>query len=126
MDFCNWLSPGPRFERTGADLADMVVADARIFTSDAARPRASAMAVRGGRIIYVGDDGGAAVHVGQDTRLIDGRKRVLTPGFIDNHCHVCLLYTSDAADDLLCVDIGGRRSIKKKKKLLDNSNYISR
>ena len=27
----------------------------------------------------------------------------------------CLLYTSDAADDLLCVDLGGRRIIKKKK-----------
>src|SRR5680860_1903561 len=30
-------------------------------------------------------------------------------------CTVCLLYTSDAADDLLCVDLGGRRIIKKKK-----------
>src|SRR5665213_2110920 len=30
--------------------------------------------------------------------------------------HNCLLYTSDAADDLLCVDLGGRRIIKKKKK----------
>src|SRR5450756_3180025 len=28
--------------------------------------------------------------------------------------HGCLLYTSDAADDLLCVDLGGRRIIKKK------------
>ena len=28
----------------------------------------------------------------------------------------CLLYTSDAADDLLCVDLGGRRYIKKKTK----------
>ena len=27
----------------------------------------------------------------------------------------CLLYTSDAADDLLCVDLGGRRIIKKNK-----------
>ena len=27
----------------------------------------------------------------------------------------CLLYTSDAADDLLCVDLGGRRIIKKKR-----------
>eukprot|EP00657_Telonema_sp_P-1_P007565 TRINITY_DN2755_c0_g1_i1.p1 TRINITY_DN2755_c0_g1~~TRINITY_DN2755_c0_g1_i1.p1 ORF type:complete len:110 (+),score=26.40 TRINITY_DN2755_c0_g1_i1:247-576(+) len=34
----------------------------------------------------------------------------------------CLLYTSDAADDLLCVDLGGRRIIKKKKKC--NSVYI--
>ena len=31
----------------------------------------------------------------------------------DSHHH-CLLYTSDAADDLLCVDLGGRRIIKKK------------
>ena len=29
--------------------------------------------------------------------------------------NACLLYTSDAADDLLCVDLGGRRIIKKKK-----------
>src|SRR5450756_3159115 len=35
-----------------------------------------------------------------------------TPGF---GFKVCLLYTSDAADDLLCVDLGGRRIIKKKK-----------
>src|SRR5450756_3060319 len=27
--------------------------------------------------------------------------------------NACLLYTSDAADDLLCVDLGGRRIIKK-------------
>ena len=27
----------------------------------------------------------------------------------------CLLYTSDAADDLLCVDLGGTRIINKKK-----------
>ena len=28
---------------------------------------------------------------------------------------ICLLYTSDAADDLLCVDLGGRRIINKHK-----------
>ena len=32
----------------------------------------------------------------------------------------CLLYTSDAADDLLCVDLGGRRIIKKK-----NTSHIT-
>ena len=36
--------------------------------------------------------------------------------FCSSLLHVCcLLYTSDAADDLLCVDLGGRRIIKKKK-----------
>ena len=32
-----------------------------------------------------------------------------------NASGICLLYTSDAADDLLCVDLGGRRIIKKPK-----------
>ena len=27
--------------------------------------------------------------------------------------YTCLLYTSDAADDMQCVDLGGRRIIKK-------------
>eukprot|EP00831_Metopus_contortus_P070801 TRINITY_DN6476_c0_g1_i1.p1 TRINITY_DN6476_c0_g1~~TRINITY_DN6476_c0_g1_i1.p1 ORF type:complete len:167 (-),score=22.75 TRINITY_DN6476_c0_g1_i1:1-501(-) len=33
-----------------------------------------------------------------------------------DHILCCLLYTSDAADDTPCVDLGGRRIIKKKKK----------
>ena len=35
----------------------------------------------------------------------------------------CLLYTSDAADDLLCVDLGGRRTIKKKNKTTIKITY---
>ena len=30
----------------------------------------------------------------------------------EDQCEICLLYTSDAADDLLCVALGGRRLIK--------------
>eukprot|EP00657_Telonema_sp_P-1_P009728 TRINITY_DN3968_c0_g2_i1.p1 TRINITY_DN3968_c0_g2~~TRINITY_DN3968_c0_g2_i1.p1 ORF type:complete len:321 (-),score=59.12 TRINITY_DN3968_c0_g2_i1:8-970(-) len=37
---------------------------------------------------------------------------------------VCLLYTSDAADDLLCVDLGGRRIIKKKNKTTYTNRII--
>ena len=37
----------------------------------------------------------------------------------------CLLYTSDAADDLLCVDLGGRRLIKKKKTPPPSDNALS-
>src|SRR5450756_1517933 len=35
-----------------------------------------------------------------------------TGGLVQQHAEACLLYTSDAADDLLCVDLGGRRIIK--------------
>ena len=41
-------------------------------------------------------------------------------------CMVCLLYTSDAADDLLCVDLCGRRIIKKKKKTNNNNTLYTR
>src|SRR5450756_3190680 len=35
-------------------------------------------------------------------------------GIVYDPDNSCLLYTSDAADDLLCVDLGGRRIITKK------------
>eukprot|EP00657_Telonema_sp_P-1_P012030 TRINITY_DN8118_c0_g1_i2.p1 TRINITY_DN8118_c0_g1~~TRINITY_DN8118_c0_g1_i2.p1 ORF type:complete len:170 (+),score=41.05 TRINITY_DN8118_c0_g1_i2:50-511(+) len=38
-------------------------------------------------------------------------------GDLGMHYTSCLLYTSDAADDLLCVDLGGCRIIKKKNKV---------
>ena len=50
-------------------------------------------------------------------RRLPGRsdRRQKGPQMIEYY-YTCLLYTSDAADDLLCVDLGGRRIIKKKKK----------
>ena len=35
----------------------------------------------------------------------------------------CLLYTSDAADDMQCVDLGGRRIIKKKREYFIKNIY---
>src|SRR5680860_323865 len=47
---------------------------------------------------------------------VGGPQGVPAAGVLDERvAHHCLLYTSDAADDLLCVDLGGRRIIKKKK-----------
>ena len=46
--------------------------------------------------------------------------RVIVQGQVDELTRLCImmlsLIQSDAADDLLCVDLGGRRIIKKKKK----------
>src|SRR5450756_761519 len=49
----------------------------------------------------------------QDERPVQVRGRRIHAGHLLTSA---LLYTSDAADDLLCVDLGGRRIIKKKKK----------
>ena len=37
----------------------------------------------------------------------------------------CLLYTSDAADERSSVDLGGRRIIKKKKKIYSEHNEMN-
>ena len=42
--------------------------------------------------------------------------QIETNGTVPIPRNICLLYTSDAADDLLCVDLCGRRMIKKKTK----------
>jgi predicted amidohydrolase YtcJ len=78
----------PRFERTGSQPADWVLVNARILTSHAEQPRAEALAVAGERIAYVGDRRGVADFVGPETEVVDGRGRLVTPGFVDNHCHV--------------------------------------
>jgi predicted amidohydrolase YtcJ len=88
LDPRSWSVFAPRFERDGPEAADLVVANAKVLTCDDSSPRARAVAVKDGRITYVGDDRGVARHVGGGTRVINGKGRVLTPGFIDNHCHV--------------------------------------
>ena len=68
--------------------ADMIITNARVFTSDESNPHAEAIVIKGTRIIYVGDNAGAEALHGEDTRTIDGQGHTLTPGFIDTHVHL--------------------------------------
>ena len=78
----------PRFDRTGTRPADWVIVNADVLTSDATNPRANSLAVKDGRIAYVGPRAGIADFVGPDTEVVAGRGRLVTPGFVENHCHV--------------------------------------
>jgi hypothetical protein len=69
-------------------MTDLVVVNARAFTMDARAPWASAVAVTGDRISWVGDD--PAGSVGPRTRVIDAQGATLLPGFVDAHNHVRL------------------------------------
>jgi hypothetical protein len=59
-----------------------------IYTAVDARPTAQAVAVRGGRIVYVGARAGAQAEVGPKTRIIDLKGAALFPGFTDCHAHL--------------------------------------
>jgi hypothetical protein len=59
----------------------------RVFTADAARTWASAVAVEGGRIVAVGGDDAVAVYLARADEVVDLQGRVLLPGFLDAHVH---------------------------------------
>jgi len=74
--------------RPAADApADLVVRGARIYTVDPERPWATALAVAGDRLAFVGDDRGATALAGPSTRIVDGGGRLVLPGFHDSHVH---------------------------------------
>ena len=68
--------------------ADLVVTNGNLITLDPARSRATAMAVRGGRIALVGDDPAATRLAGPQTQRVDLGSRTVTPGFCDSHVHL--------------------------------------
>ena len=68
--------------------ADVIITNAKVFTSDEENPYAEAVAVKGNRILYVGTNEGTQELQGKSTRLIDGQGRTLTAGFIDAHVHL--------------------------------------
>ncbi len=72
----------------GEQAADLVVRNARIYTGDRARPAATAVAVKDGLIVAVGEDADIAGHVGIATRVIDALGRRVIPGLNDSHQHV--------------------------------------
>ncbi|HEX6051417.1 MAG TPA: amidohydrolase [Gemmatimonadaceae bacterium] len=71
----------------GAQDADIVVRNARIWTGDSLRPSAQAVAIRGERIIAIGTNADVDSRRGSHTRVIDAGGRFVTPGFIDDHTH---------------------------------------
>ena len=67
--------------------AEWVFTGGTVWTADSAHPRASAVAVRGGRIVWVGEAKDAAAWTGRATTVIDLRGRMLLPGLHDSHLH---------------------------------------
>ncbi len=81
-----------------ADLADLAVVNAQIYTVDPQHQSATAIAVKGNKILAVGDD--VSQFIGPDTQKIDAHGKTIVPGFIDSHGHVLELGQSLATIDL--------------------------
>lgn len=84
--------------------ADWVLHNARIYTMDADRPEAEALAVRGERILMVGAETDVLAAY-PDARRIDAGGRTVVPGLIDAHAHLMGL-----AQSLIQADLVGTES----------------
>lgn len=67
--------------------ADLVFRGGSVWTGDSSNPAATAVAVKGGRIVAVGSDDDVAAFVGSTTRVVALEGRTLLPGIIDAHTH---------------------------------------
>ena len=69
--------------------ADLIVVNARIWTGeDALTGTPRMIAVRGSRIVAVGENQEADPLTGPDTVVVDARDRRLIPGITDSHLHL--------------------------------------
>ena len=67
--------------------ADLVITGAAVYTVDAARRWAQAVAIRDGRFVAVGPDEDVRGMVGPGTEVLDLAGRMILPGFQDAHIH---------------------------------------
>ena len=75
--------------------ADKIIKNAKIFTSDKEKPQATALVVKDGKFVYVGDESGLTDYDGDVTDL--GGKFIM-PGIIDSHMHITIPVGFEYAD----------------------------
>jgi hypothetical protein len=79
-----WLAlPSPQ-----AEPADLAFRNGQVYTANARQARVQAVAVKGNRIVYVGNNGGLRRFVGPNTRVVDLRGATMVPGLSDAHMHL--------------------------------------
>ncbi len=69
------------------NAADLILKGGKIFTVAGKSAWAEAVAIKDGRIIYVGDDKGVAAFAGATSEVHELGGRLMLPGFIDAHIH---------------------------------------
>ncbi len=76
-----------------AGSADIVGFNGKIYTVDPEQPWATAIAIKGTDIVYVGDNEGAKALIGRDTTVADLKGKFVMPGIISTHEHP-LMFTA--------------------------------
>src|SRR5580704_931090 len=70
------------------DAPDLILLNGRFTTLDKSKPTATAVAIKDGKFIAVGEDSGISQLKSDSTRTVDLNGRSALPGLIDNHLHI--------------------------------------
>ncbi len=71
-----------------AASTDTVFVNGNVYTGNEKQPRAQAVAVRGGKIAFVGSTEEARRFAGSSARVVDLKGATVVPGLTDSHCHL--------------------------------------
>ena len=82
------LAPFSGKPSAAAESADIVFKNGNIYTVNERQPRAEAVAVKGGKIIFVGSNAKAKAYEGKGTRVVDLKGNTVVPGLTDSHYHL--------------------------------------
>jgi predicted amidohydrolase YtcJ len=74
--------------------ADTVFKNGYVYTVNPGERVAQAVAVKDGKIVYVGANRGARAFVGAHTKVVDLGGKMMLPGFIDSHMHASMTVSS--------------------------------
>ncbi|MCW5983224.1 MAG: amidohydrolase [Bryobacteraceae bacterium] len=88
-----------------SQTADLIAVVGSVYTVDPAVPSATAVAVRQGRILAVGDEASVSRYAGPKTTRLDRPGATIVPGFIDSHAHL-----EGLGESLEALDLGAARS----------------
>lgn len=83
--------------------ADLVVFGGRIYTANDRQPLAESVVVRDGKVVHVGAREESLDYIGPETRVIDLKGKIMTPGFIEGHGHLMGVGYSELVLDLTSV-----------------------
>ncbi len=88
--------------------ADKIIKNAKIFTADRDNPQATALVVKDGKFVYVGDEAGLSTYEGEVTDLSG---KFIMPGIIDSHVHVTMGAAFEYAELGVSINAEGKQGI---------------
>jgi predicted amidohydrolase YtcJ len=83
-----FLSCNAATKSATGETAELVINNAKVYTVNKNQPEAEALAVKDGKIIFIGSNKDVKSYIGEKTEVIDAKGQFVMPGFIEGHGHI--------------------------------------